>query len=166
MNDDYQFCLRRKQLGMSFTKNVINSHLVRSRETMHDRYDIETKSVCQHVMLALLIPCEGNHRSPVDSTHKQQCEASLVFLLRAWTSSWTNSRVVGDLRRHDQLMRRHCHDMNETILTTVYYNINIMLKSSWEQTVKRHFLEKTCEDSVGNFRNMCWMLCLGHFTDV
>ena len=50
---------------------------------------------------ALLALCEGNHRSPVDSPHKELWRGALMFsLICAWINGWTNNRDAGDLRRH------------------------------------------------------------------
>ena len=43
----------------------------------------------------------GNHRSPVNSTHKGQWRGALVFsMICAWINGWVNNREAGDLRRH------------------------------------------------------------------
>ena len=50
---------------------------------------------------ALLAFCEGIHRSPVDSSHKDQWRGALIFsLICAWKNGWANDRDAGDLRRH------------------------------------------------------------------
>ena len=50
---------------------------------------------------ALLALCEGIHLSPVDSPHKGQWCAVLMFsLICAWTNGWANNRDTGDTRRH------------------------------------------------------------------
>ena len=44
----------------------------------------------------------GIHLSPVDSPHKGPVtRTSDVPLLSVWTNGWTNSRLVGNSRRHD-----------------------------------------------------------------
>ena len=50
----------------------------------------------------LLVPCEGIHRSPVNSPHEGQLSEALMFYssICAWISSWVNNREAGDLRRH------------------------------------------------------------------
>ena len=41
------------------------------------------------------------HRSPVNSQHKGQWRAALMFSLNcAWIKGWVNTREAGDLRRH------------------------------------------------------------------
>ena len=43
----------------------------------------------------------GNHRSPVNSPHKDQCRGALMFtLICARINGWVNNREAGDLRRH------------------------------------------------------------------
>ena len=43
----------------------------------------------------------GIHQSPLDSPHKGQRRAALMFsLLSAWTNGWARNRDPGDLRRH------------------------------------------------------------------
>ena len=43
----------------------------------------------------------GIHRSPVDSTRKDQGRGGLMFsLICVWTNGWANIRDAGDLRRH------------------------------------------------------------------
>ena len=50
---------------------------------------------------ASLVLCEGNHWSPVVSSHKGQRHGALMFsLICAWTNGWANNRDAGDLRRH------------------------------------------------------------------
>ena len=47
----------------------------------------------------------GIHRSPVNSPHKGQWRATLVFsLICAWINGWVSNREAGDLRRY----RVHC----------------------------------------------------------
>ena len=44
--------------------------------------------------------CEGIHRSPVDSPHKDQWRGILMFsFICAWTHGWANNQDVGDLKR-------------------------------------------------------------------
>ena len=41
------------------------------------------------------------HRSPVNSSHKDQWRGALMFsLICAWTNRWVNNGHAGDLRRH------------------------------------------------------------------
>ena len=50
------------------------------------RYQVETFS-------ALLALCEGNQRSPVDSSHKGQWRGAWMFsLICAWTNGWARRR--------------------------------------------------------------------------
>ena len=50
---------------------------------------------------ALLALCEGNHRSPVVSSHKGQSRGGLMFnFICAWTNGWANNRDAGDSKRH------------------------------------------------------------------
>ena len=43
----------------------------------------------------------GIHRSPVNSPHKDQWRAALMFsLICIWINGWVNYREAGDLRRH------------------------------------------------------------------
>ena len=45
--------------------------------------------------------CDGIHRSPADSPHKDQWPRILMFsLICTWTNGWANNQVVGDLKRH------------------------------------------------------------------
>ena len=45
--------------------------------------------------------CAGIQRSPVNSPHKGQWRATLMFsLICAWINAWVNNRETGDLRRH------------------------------------------------------------------
>ena len=42
----------------------------------------------------------GNHRSPINSPHKDQWRGALMFsLICAWISGWVNNHECGDLRR-------------------------------------------------------------------
>ena len=53
----------------------------------------------------LLVICAGIYRSPVNSLHKGQWRAALMFsLICAWIKVCVNIREAGDLRRH----RAHC----------------------------------------------------------
>ena len=50
---------------------------------------------------ALLLLCEGNHRSSVNSPHKGQWHGALMFsFICAWTNGWSNNLDDGSLRRH------------------------------------------------------------------
>ena len=50
---------------------------------------------------ALLAHCAGNSPVPVNSPHKGQWRAALMFsLICAWINDWVNNREAGDLRRH------------------------------------------------------------------
>ena len=50
---------------------------------------------------ASLALCEGIHRWPVGSPHKDQWRGAFIFsLIYAWTYGWTNNRDADDLRRH------------------------------------------------------------------
>ena len=40
----------------------------------------------------------GIHRSPVDSTHKDQWCRALMLFICAWTNGWANNRDTSDLR--------------------------------------------------------------------
>ena len=43
----------------------------------------------------------GIHRSPVNSPHKGQWRAALIFsLICVWINGWVNNRETGDLRRY------------------------------------------------------------------
>ena len=43
----------------------------------------------------------GNHRWPVNSPHKGQWRAALMFFWSSsWINGWVNNRAAGDLRRH------------------------------------------------------------------
>ena len=58
------------------------------------RHQMETFS-------ALLAPCAGIYRSPVNSPHKGQWRGALMFLWSApWIKGWVNNRKAGDLRRN------------------------------------------------------------------
>ena len=58
------------------------------------RHQMETFS-------ALQTPCEVNHRSPVDSSHKGQWGGALMSsFICAWANGWANNRDADDLRRH------------------------------------------------------------------
>ena len=72
------------------------------------RHQMETFS-------ALLALCEGNHRSPVNSPHKDQWRGALMFsLICAWTNSWANNGDADDLRLHrahyDVTVMNDCFD--------------------------------------------------------
>ena len=55
----------------------------------------------KHQSSASLAFVRGIHRWPVDSPHKGEWRAALIFtLIFAWTNGWTNNRDTGDLRRH------------------------------------------------------------------
>ena len=58
------------------------------------RHQMETFS-------ALLAFCVGIHRSSVNSPHKGQWRAALMFpLIYTWIKIWANNRKAGDLRHH------------------------------------------------------------------
>ena len=63
----------------------------------HDHYDvIKWKHFPRHWPFV-----RGIHRSPVNSPHKGQWRAALMYsLICVWTNSWVNNRDAGDLRRH------------------------------------------------------------------
>ena len=64
---------------------------------------------------ALLVLCEGNHRSPVCPPHKCQCHKALMFsLMYACTNDWANIPDVGGLRHHGS----HC---DATVMLHVQY---------------------------------------------
>ena len=70
------------------------------------RHQMETFS-------ALLALCAGNSLVPVNSPHKGQSRAALMFsLICVWINGWVNNREPGDLRRH----RSH-------------YDVNVMRES-------------------------------------
>ena len=49
---------------------------------------------------ALPALCEGIHRSPLDSPHKDQWRGILMFsFICLWTHGWANNQDVGDLKR-------------------------------------------------------------------
>ena len=50
---------------------------------------------------ALLVICAGNHRWPVNSTHKGQWRGALVvlFFICGWINGWANNRETSDLWR-------------------------------------------------------------------
>ena len=49
---------------------------------------------------ALLVLCEGNQQSPMDSPHKGLVARSFDDSLKyAWTNGWTNRELVGDFKR-------------------------------------------------------------------
>ena len=70
----------------------------------HHRFGSAIVSWWRHQMetfSALLAICAGNHRSPVNSTHKGQWRGALMFsLICAWINVWENNRKVGNLRRY------------------------------------------------------------------
>ena len=50
----------------------------------------------------------GNHRSPVNSHHKNQWRGALEFsLICAWTNGWVNNRNAGDLMTSPRSFWRH-----------------------------------------------------------
>ena len=54
-----------------------------------------------HEISALLALCEGNYRSSVDFLIRRPLMRSFhVSFVLAWTSCWTNSRIIGDLTHH------------------------------------------------------------------
>ena len=73
---------------------MVGVHIVRAWW----RHQMETFS-------ALLAICAGNSPAPVNSPHKGQWRAALMFsLIWVWINSWVNNREAGDLR----LYRVHC----------------------------------------------------------
>ena len=77
----------------------------------------------------LLALCAGNHRSPVNSSHKGQWRGAFVFsLICTLTNSWVNNRDASDLRRH----RAH-------------YDVIVMRISWGEDTTSFEELEKCSE---------------------
>ena len=57
----------------------------------------------------------GIHRSRVNSPHKGQWRAALMFPICVWIYSWVNNREAGDLRRH------HAH-----------YDVIVMESADWD----------------------------------
>ena len=50
---------------------------------------------------ALLVLCEGNHPSSVNSPQRGLWRGALMFtLIYAWTNGWISNRNAGDLRSH------------------------------------------------------------------
>ena len=50
---------------------------------------------------ALLAICAGNSPAPVNSPHKGQWRAALMFsLICVWITGWVNKGDAGDLRRY------------------------------------------------------------------
>ena len=44
----------------------------------------------------------GIYRSPINSSHKDQCHGALMFsLICTWINGWVNTREAGDLRCHN-----------------------------------------------------------------
>ena len=75
---------------------------------------------------ALLTLCEGNHRLPVDCTHKlQTVKRSLVFSLRYdKTSCWPNDRVLRDLRLWDKKSKRF--PRSDLVNANVSYDLTLI----------------------------------------
>ena len=76
---------------------------------IHDCVDIHTHSFdpwWRYGLRTLSVrprPLRGMRRPPVASSHQGPVMQRFfnIFFVFDWTSSWTNSRVANDLRRHD-----------------------------------------------------------------
>ena len=78
----------------SVLSNINSVHIAEITMKTWWRHQMETFS-------ALLAFCEGIHRSPVTSPHKDQLHGALLFsLICAWINTWVNNGEAGDLRRH------------------------------------------------------------------
>ena len=88
------------------------------------RHQMETFS-------ALLVICEGNSPSPVNSPHKGQWRGALMFtLICARIKAWVNYREAGDLRRNRAhydvtVMTHHRQQRCQWELKQLYREINI-----------------------------------------
>ena len=78
----------------------------------------------------------GIHRSPMNSPHKGQWRAALMFcfFICAWMNGWVNNREAGDLRRH----RAH-------------YDVTVMYQASWCAGISRKLSAAIMNDIV-----WCW----------
>ena len=70
---------------------------------------------------ALLALCEGNHRLPVNSPHKDQWHGALIFYVHL--NKRLSNPNVGDLRRHGV----HC---DVTVMNKIIYDIRIFVLST------------------------------------
>ena len=81
----------------------------------------------KEAFFALLAFVPGIHRSPVNSPHKGQWRATLMFsLICAWKNGWVNTREAGALRCHhahyDVIVMwrgRKCNAFNHLLLARV-----------------------------------------------
>ena len=77
---------------------------------------------------ALLALCEGILRLLVDSPHKGQWRAALIFsLIYAWTNGWANNRNASDLRRHsvryDVTLMSRCRIKRQKNILTLNFHL-------------------------------------------
>ena len=88
----YGFLNIDKRIRMSIKINGFINPLTQQDNKWH--HQMETFS-------ALLAICAGNHRSPVNSSHKGQWRGAVMFsLICVWINGWLNNREAGDLRRY------------------------------------------------------------------
>ena len=102
---------------MSLNHNELKAFLVKTISTYW--YHLSLKKISHtwwsrqmETFSALLALCQGIHRSPVNSPHKDQWRRALKFsLICAWINGWVNNGDAGDLRRyrlhHDVIVMRN-----------------------------------------------------------
>ena len=89
----------------------------------------------------------GIHRSQVNSPHKGQWRAALMFsLIYAWINGWVNNREAGDLRRYRAhydviVMKSKCCSDDNSIQCFVYCG---------------HHYTKTCHSQFGLWFCAIW----------
>ena len=68
-----------------------------------------------------------NHRSPVNSPHKDQWRGALMFsLIHAWINGWVNNGEAGDLRRNG-----------------AHYDVTVMMKLNHSGNIRDTFTTDT-----------------------
>ena len=77
---------------------------------------------------ALMALCEEIHRLLVDSPHKVQWRAALIFsLIYTWTNGWANNRDASDLRRHsvryDVTLMSRCRMKRQKNILTLNFDL-------------------------------------------
>ena len=81
----------------------------------------------------------GIHRSPVNSTHKDQWRGALVFsLICTWINGWVNNHEAGDLRR-----------------SGAHYDVTVMDLVVWHSKLWVEFMEQISSATMGNYHT--WM---------
>ena len=118
------------------------------------------------IFSAVLALCEGNHRWPVNSSHKGQWRRALMISLScALTNGWTNNRDAGDLRRqcthYDVIVMRTYFDikLRQFVLRTTLHNNSALVHNTPYRCVGKIRLGTPINifyDSMNKKNKLCW----------